>query len=128
MGRYNCEFIYIVDETRMADIVIKDGIVTSTRYTDVALNLPFGNQPDSSISREAIDLFFAEHCVSEDRANIQEILKYYKLDEFDAYEICRKALGITIDSHCRIKWVYPPLTVNYSDAFEGMEEYFSGRD
>lgn len=52
MGRYNCEFIYIVDETRMADIVIKDGIVTSTRYTDVALNLPFGNQPDSSISRE----------------------------------------------------------------------------
>ena len=58
MGRYNCKFSYFVGNDKTADVTINEGVVTSIRYTDAALDLSFGNIPDDRISRKAIDLFF----------------------------------------------------------------------
>ena len=104
MGRYNCNFGYYVGDNKTADVTISEGVVTSVRYTDAALDLPFGNIPDSRISRKTIDLFFEEHCVPEHRANIQQILEYHGLMEYDAYEICRLTNGIMADAPYRIEW------------------------
>ena len=56
MGRYNCAFCYYVGENKTADVTIKEGVVTSVRYTDAAIDLPFGNIPDSRISRKTIKM------------------------------------------------------------------------
>ena len=104
MGRYNCKFSYFVNDNKTADVTINEGAVTSLRYTDTALDLPFGNIPDSRISRKTIDLFFEEHCIPEHRANLQQFLKYYGLEKFDAYEICRRTNGIMADMPYRIEW------------------------
>ena len=104
MGRYNCAFAYFVGNNKTADVTIKEGVVKSVRYTDIALDLPFGNLPDSRISRKTIDLFFEEHCVPEHRANLRQILDYYGLDKYDAYEICRKTNGVMVDAPYRIEW------------------------
>jgi len=105
MGRYNCKFSYYVYGVKTADVTIREGVVSSIRYTDVALDLPFGNIPDSHISRKTIDLFFEEHCVPEHRANLQQFLDYYRLDKYDAYEICRITNGIMVDSPYKIEWM-----------------------
>ena len=104
MGRYNCKFSYFVGNSKTADVSIKEGIVTTVRYTDAALDLPFGNIPDSRISRKTVDLFFEEHCIPKHRANIRQILDYHGLAEYDAYEICRKTNGIMTDAPHRIEW------------------------
>jgi len=104
MGRYNCKFAYYAGDKKTADVVIREGAVTSKRYTDAALDLPFGNLPDSRISRKTIDLFFDEHCVPEHRANIRQILDYYGIEKYDAYEICRLTNGVMVDTPFRIVW------------------------
>ena len=104
MGRYNCSFSYYMGDKKTADVTIKEGVVTTVRYTDVALDLPFGNIPDSRISRKTIDLFFEEHCVPQHRANLAQILDYHGLAEYDAYEICRITNGRMIDMPHRIEW------------------------
>ena len=105
MGRYNCKFAYYVYDKKTADVVINEGVVTTTRYTGVALDLPFGNIPDERISRKTIDLFFEEHCVPEHRANIRDILDYHGLDEYDAYKICLITNGVMVDMPYRIEWL-----------------------
>ena len=104
MGRYNCKFAYYVYGNKTADVTIDEGVVTTKRYTDVTLDLPFGNLPDSRISRKTIDLFFEEHCVPLHRANLQQILDYYGLEKYDAYEICRITGGTMADTPYRIEW------------------------
>ena len=104
MGRYNCKFSYYVGEKKTADVTIIEGVVATARYTGAALDLPFGNIPDSRISRKTIDLFFEEHCVPEHRANIRQILDYYGLKDYDAYEICRITNGVMADAPYRIEW------------------------
>jgi len=104
VGRYNCRFGYYVYGKKTADVTIEEGIVSSVRYTDAALDLPFGNIPDERISRKTIDLFFEEHCVPEHRANLRQILDYYGLEKFDAYELCRRTNGVMVDMPYRIEW------------------------
>ena len=104
MGRYNCSFSYFAGDEKTADVTIKEGVVTTVRYTDAALDLPFGNIPDNRISRKTIDLYFEEHCVPKHRANIAQILEYHGLAEYDAYEICRITNGRMIDMPHRIEW------------------------
>ena len=104
MGRYNCKFSYYVGGVKTADVIIEEGSVTSVCYTNAALDLPFGNIPDGRISRKTIDLFFEEHCVPEHRANLRQILDYYGLEKFDAYEICRRTNGVMADMPYRIEW------------------------
>ena len=104
MGRYNCKFSYFVGNEKTADVLINEGVVTSVRYTDAALDLPFGNIPDSRISRKTIDLFFEEHCIPEHRANLRQILDHHGLKEYDAYAICRKTNGMMTDAPYRIEW------------------------
>jgi hypothetical protein len=104
MSRYNCSFSFYHQGVKTADVVIKDGAVTTTAYTDDKLNLPFGFVPDRNVTRATIDLFYERNCVPEHRANIKEFLDHYGLEKYDAYKICRITGGQMADSADTIEW------------------------
>jgi len=71
----------------MAHVKITDAAVTTNRYTDDWLMLPFGTRPDESVTRKQIDWFWDNHSYPRHRANIKEILEALGLDEFDSFKI-----------------------------------------
>jgi hypothetical protein len=86
--RDNCRFAYFVNGVKTADVTIKNGVVSTVRYTDEMLDLPFGRVPDRLITRRTVDLFFRERCVPEHRANLRDFLDFYGLEQFNAFAIC----------------------------------------
>jgi len=104
MSRYNCSFSYYYKDQKMADVAITNGTAATTPYTDDKRRLPFGFVSDRNVTRQTIDLFYERHCVPYHRANIQEFLSYYGLEQYDTYAICRKTNGIMADHDYRIEW------------------------
>ena len=104
MSRYNCKFSYYFEDNKTSDVVIENGIVRTTAYTDEKLHLPFGFVSDRNVTRRVIDEFFSRHCVPQYRANICEFLDRYNLQEYDSYEICRITNGVMADHKYEIAW------------------------
>jgi len=104
MSRYNCAFSYYYNDVKAADVVIKNGVVATTPYTDNKLRLPFGFVSDRNVTRGVIDEFFERHCVPQHRANIKDFLDQYGLEKYDAYAICRATNGVMADHNYRIEW------------------------
>ena len=103
-SRYNCSFGFYVHDKKVADVRIANGVVSTTKYTDDALYLPFGRVPDHRVTRKTIDLFYEEHCVPRHRSNIREYLDHFGLEAFDAFALCRITNGVMEGEPYRIEW------------------------
>jgi hypothetical protein len=104
MTRDNCKFSFWRNTTKTADVEIKDGFISCMRYTEDFLDLPFGKVPDRAVTRKTLDLFFREHSIPEHRADLSEWLKFYNLDKYDAFKICRITNGVMAQSPYHIVW------------------------
>jgi hypothetical protein len=105
MTRDNCKFKFYYKDQCTAFVSIEDGTVTTEKYTDDWLLLPFGKVSDRNITRRGVNLFFSEHCIPEHRANLQDFLLHYGLEKHDPFRICRITNGQMADSPYRIEWV-----------------------
>ena len=105
MTRDNCAFKFYCDGVCTALVTVVNGVVTTERYTDDVFTQPFGLVPDRRITRKTLDLFFAEHCIPEHRANLQDFLDLYGLEKYNAFKICRITNGEMVDSPFRIVWL-----------------------
>ena len=101
----NCTFKYYFRDICTALVKVRGGVVSCERYTDDALNLPFGKMPDRCLNKRTLKLFFSEHCVPEHRANLQDFLDHYGLEKHDPFQICLQTNGVMADSLYRLEWI-----------------------
>ena len=76
--------------------------VSVENYTDNIFIRPFGIKEDVTISD--LEAFFEERVRSPNRADIKEILDYYGMKSYDAYELVLKTHGSQFGDYIWVKF------------------------
>lgn len=95
-------------DNKIADISIDNGKLVS--YTLYDGSCPFFYSKDVEMTMERIYSFLETRIPPVDRDNINEILEYYKLLEYNVYELCKKTHGVDCSDCCWLKFEGENLT------------------
>lgn len=101
-AKWNFSFDYLLKDTVLAKVWVKDGKVTVKNYTDDIVDRPFGKK-DKNLSLKDLDSLFEYRCVPKSRFNISQILEG-KFLSYSKLAIIRENHGILIDDYYWIRF------------------------
>lgn len=100
-------FTVMYGDIRVADIIIEDGkLIKYVLYYDC----PFFYGKNIELTMERVFSFLETRIPPPERENIDEILEYYGLPEYNVYELCKKTHGVDCSDCCWLKFEGEHLT------------------
>lgn len=101
-------FTIMYRNKRIADVAIHEGkLITCILYDG---SCPYFYREGLDITMEMMYTFLESRIPPPDRDNIDQILSFYGLKEYNVYELCKKTHGVDCTDCCWIRFTGENIT------------------
>lgn len=102
------EFTIMEEDKRVAHVVLNEGKLVS--YEHLEKESVYFYRKELKLGFEQIYSFLEERFFPRNRENIDEILGYYGVEQFNLYELCKLSHGLMVNDNVWLRYPGDDLT------------------